>query len=87
MKPAEFEDMFSVPWTRDAITEVVNKGIGHLKQVRFQIVVAVLPFILGVEPSSLGYTTGLGARGSRGCITSRQVSLPALHSPTSLMNI
>ncbi|GLB38245.1 putative RNA recognition motif containing protein [Lyophyllum shimeji] len=29
-KPAELGDLFSTPWTRTAIKEVVNKGIGHL---------------------------------------------------------
>ncbi|KAF8073869.1 hypothetical protein FPV67DRAFT_1479613 [Lyophyllum atratum] len=29
-KPSELGILFSVPWTRAAITEVVNKGIGHL---------------------------------------------------------
>ncbi|KAF9468618.1 hypothetical protein BDZ94DRAFT_1279703 [Collybia nuda] len=31
-KPSEFEDMFTTSWTRDAILDVVNKGIGHLRQ-------------------------------------------------------
>ncbi|KAF5382630.1 hypothetical protein D9615_003010 [Tricholomella constricta] len=31
-KPAALGDLFSTPWTRTAITEVVNKGIGHLTE-------------------------------------------------------
>ena len=32
-RPTELGDLFSTAWTRKAITEVVDKGIGHLTQV------------------------------------------------------
>ncbi|KAG6841698.1 hypothetical protein C0991_007968 [Blastosporella zonata] len=38
-KPDALGDLFSTPWTRTAITEVVNKGLGHLAKVR-----AAVPF-------------------------------------------
>ncbi|PFH53912.1 hypothetical protein AMATHDRAFT_186548 [Amanita thiersii Skay4041] len=35
MKPPELGDLFATEWTRVAIGEVVNKGIGHLNQSHF----------------------------------------------------
>jgi len=32
VKPTDLGEMFTTGWTREAITEVVNKGIGHLTQ-------------------------------------------------------
>ncbi|KAF8349290.1 hypothetical protein F5887DRAFT_945363 [Amanita rubescens] len=32
MRPPELDEIFTTDWTREAITEVVNKGIGHLTQ-------------------------------------------------------
>lgn len=33
MKPTELGEIFTTEWTREAIEEVVDKGIGHLTQV------------------------------------------------------
>ena len=33
MRPTELGEIFTTEWTREAIEEVVNKGIGHLTQV------------------------------------------------------
>jgi hypothetical protein len=35
VKPSELGELFSTSWTRAAIAEVVNKGIGHLTQVLY----------------------------------------------------
>jgi hypothetical protein len=35
VKPSELGELFSTSWTRAAISEVVNKGIGHTQQVLY----------------------------------------------------
>lgn len=39
-KPETLQEIFSTEWTRSAIAEVTNKGIGHLTQVRIVVLVA-----------------------------------------------
>ena len=59
MRPPELDEMFTTQWTRESITEVVNKGIGHLTQVckmQYQTTLLLLQFALS-EPPSLGPTT------------------------------
>ena len=62
-RPVGFGDMFSTDWTRDAISRVVAKGIGHLTEVHICDISSLLVSFYSVlfpESSVVGCTARLG---------------------------
>ena len=58
------EDPFSIQWTREAIEEVVDKGIGHVSQVSIRVgSTRAGTQEFDAEPRTLGSPSRLGTRG------------------------